>query len=291
MNEIFEKLRAPFAANEIDWRIGHVSETNEKALALAYLTSRAVMTRLDMVVGPQNWRDSYRPGPIGGVLCQLSIRVEDEWLAKEDGAGESEIEGIKGAYSDSYKRAAVKFGVGRYLYDLPKIWHPVEKKGRSWVLKGTPTLAANFLPVPLTVERNPASVKKDPPPPKNNKATERPYPPERVREGLQKKRDEKPHFSYRDGKRAGAQGILVNAMNQLFAGDETHRRAVMAFLWEKVSTNDLTDQEIRVMLNTWLDVSKSDVGDWAWNGLSEREAHAIVRVQKISDGQLEMEMS
>ena len=65
----------------------------------------------------------------------------------------------------------------------------------------------------------------------------------------------------------------------------------MAFLWEKVSTNDLTDQEIRVMLNTWLDVSKSDVGDWAWNGLSEREAHAIVRVQKISDGQLEMEMS
>jgi hypothetical protein len=29
------------------------------------------------------------------------------------------------AYAQAFKRACVAFGPGRYFYDLPKIWHPV----------------------------------------------------------------------------------------------------------------------------------------------------------------------
>ena len=35
---------------------------------------------------------------------------------------------IKGAISDSLKRAAVSFGIGRHLYDLPSIWVKCQSK-------------------------------------------------------------------------------------------------------------------------------------------------------------------
>jgi hypothetical protein len=48
------------------------------------------------------------------------------WVRKSDGAGETQVEGEKGAISDALKRAAVKWGIGRYLYDLDSPWVPCE---------------------------------------------------------------------------------------------------------------------------------------------------------------------
>src|SRR5262249_54020635 len=49
-----------------------------------------------------------------------------EWLTKVDVGGPSEQpdggDGLKAAFSDALKRAAVKYGVGRYLYRLPSQW-------------------------------------------------------------------------------------------------------------------------------------------------------------------------
>jgi hypothetical protein len=76
------------------------------------------MKRLDDVVGMENWQCHYED--LGGrVICRLSIRVDGEWITKCDGAGDTKIEGEKGGISDALKRAAVLFGVGRYLYYLP----------------------------------------------------------------------------------------------------------------------------------------------------------------------------
>ena len=106
------------------------------ALALAYLDARDVMDRLDSAVGPANWRDSYEETSKGRLLCTLSIRVDGEWISKADGAGNTDVEGEKGAISDALKRAAVKWGIGRYLYDLGNVWAPCElseaKKWRKW---------------------------------------------------------------------------------------------------------------------------------------------------------------
>jgi hypothetical protein len=59
------------------------------------------------------------------------IRCDAEWLWKADGAGDTDVEAEKGALSDAFKRAAVRWGVGRYLYGLPSPWVEVEPAGRS----------------------------------------------------------------------------------------------------------------------------------------------------------------
>ena len=106
------KLKEPFAANQINWRTGGGN------IKLAYLNARNVMQRLDQVVGAENWQDRYEE-TAGRLMCYLSIRVDGEWITKADGSGDTKIESEKGGISSAFKRAAVKFGVGRYLYYLP----------------------------------------------------------------------------------------------------------------------------------------------------------------------------
>lgn len=144
--DLFTRLSDPFHPNDIEWRAGATNADKTKALALAYITSRAVMDRLDEVVGPQNWRDEYAPGPDGGVICGLSLRIDDEWITKWDGAENTDFEAIKGGLSDAFKRAGYKWGIGRYLYKLDSAWVACEAHGKNIVLKSTPALPAWALP-------------------------------------------------------------------------------------------------------------------------------------------------
>ena len=59
---------------------------------------------------------------------------------------ETQVEGEKGRYSDAFKRAAVLWGVARYLYYLPNEWVALKPKGRSHVLAATSNLPAWALP-------------------------------------------------------------------------------------------------------------------------------------------------
>ena len=120
------QLSAPFDPAAIHWRAQTLTSDGNKALALAYLNARDVMDRLDDVVGPENWQDSYTETPKGRTICTLSIRVNGEWISKSDGAGDTDVEGDKGSISDALKRAAVKWGIGRYLYALGNVWAPCE---------------------------------------------------------------------------------------------------------------------------------------------------------------------
>lgn len=127
-------LQKPFPASEIEWRVGSTNGEKTKGLALAYLTARHVMERLDEVAGVGNWQDRYEfHGP--RTVCYLSLRVGDEWITKADGAGDSDVEAEKGAISDALKRAAVKWGIGRYLYNTGNIWVEIEPAGRSFRIK------------------------------------------------------------------------------------------------------------------------------------------------------------
>jgi hypothetical protein len=135
----FDKLSAPFPAEAIHWRSQSLTSDGTKALALAYLDARDVMDRLDEVVGPANWTDTYEETPKGRLLCRLSLCIDDTWIMKSDGAGNTDVEGDKGAISDALKRAAVKWGIGRYLYDIDTVWAPCEtyeangkKRWKAW---------------------------------------------------------------------------------------------------------------------------------------------------------------
>ncbi|HEU0013451.1 MAG TPA: Rad52/Rad22 family DNA repair protein [Longimicrobium sp.] len=128
----FQALQEFFEAEAIEWRIQHAGEKNGRAWAICvpYVTNRAIQSRLDQVVGPENWRNEFRPGPDGGVMCGLSIRVGEEWVTKWDGAENTDVEGVKGGLSGAMKRAAVQWGIGRYLYTLDETFAHVHDNGR-----------------------------------------------------------------------------------------------------------------------------------------------------------------
>ena len=121
------KLKEPFPSKSVQWRVGKTTKDKKRGLALAYIDSRAVMKRLDNIVGPQNWQDKYSFGPNGEIVCSIGIKIGDEWVWKTDGAGQTNFEAEKGGLSDAFKRAGVKWGIGRYLYKLDAEWVDLDK--------------------------------------------------------------------------------------------------------------------------------------------------------------------
>ena len=141
--ELHRRLSEPFAAADVEWRVTKLRNQNSEGLVVPFIDSRAIQNRLDDVVGPFFWRTRFipwhqyvpKPGkyedpnesqktPVSSQLCGLSIYNEErkEWVEKVDGAENTDIEAIKGGISDSFKRAAVIWGVGRYLYEIPARW-------------------------------------------------------------------------------------------------------------------------------------------------------------------------
>lgn len=92
------------------------NKQKEKVGELDYVDARYCMDLLDEVVGPANWQDKYREVQ-GGIAGSVGINVDGEWVWKEDVGTESTIEPVKGNYSDAFKRACVKWGIARDLYD------------------------------------------------------------------------------------------------------------------------------------------------------------------------------
>jgi hypothetical protein len=124
------RLQNYFAPGDIEWKPLRYTKDRKRAMAAPYITNRAIMDRLDEVCGPENWRNEFRQGPDGGVLCGISLRLGSEWVTKWDGASNTEIEAVKGGLSSSMRRAAVQWGIGRYLYRLPPRWQAVDARGR-----------------------------------------------------------------------------------------------------------------------------------------------------------------
>lgn len=114
LTEIFAALAAPFPPDQVRTKPGGGGRQ------ISYITDRMVQNRLDEVIGPWNWWDRYRETK-DGICCTLTIRLPDgQELSKENGAGfedmTAEDDSEKSGYSNSFKRAGVRFGIGRYLY-------------------------------------------------------------------------------------------------------------------------------------------------------------------------------
>lgn len=146
MDDIMKKLQEPFDPLEIEWRVGVANAEKTKGLALAYVTNRAIQNRLDDVFGCFGWKNEFKEWRGNSQLCGISIKFGEEWITKWDGADDSNMEATKGGLSDAMKRAAYQWGIGRYLYNLPDVWMPLEMKGKTPVIKGIPTLPKWALP-------------------------------------------------------------------------------------------------------------------------------------------------
>lgn len=134
-----EQLEKPFLDDELEFRVGATTSDKTKGLALAYIQARAIQNRLDEVVGIENWRISYKEIN-GGFLAKLELKINNEWIAKEDGANVTDYEAIKGGISSAFKRAASVWGIGRYLYEIESQWLPIAQKGKAYIFKETPKL-------------------------------------------------------------------------------------------------------------------------------------------------------
>lgn len=124
---IMRELAQPFKMTSLEWRVQQAGITNGKAWArvLAYVTSRDMQQRLDDVVGVFGWRNEFTslPNSVGdGALCGISLKFDGEWITKWNGAENTQIEAIKGGLSGAEKRAAVEWGIGRYLYDVEAMY-------------------------------------------------------------------------------------------------------------------------------------------------------------------------
>jgi hypothetical protein len=134
--DTLQELQKPFPADEIQWRLSHTTEKDGRliGLALAYYDARALYDRLDHVCGPVNWQIRY-PHANGKTCAELGIRIDGEWIWKANGAGDTNVEAEKGAFSDAAKRAGVAWGIGRYLYEFKSTWVECEKRGKHPVIK------------------------------------------------------------------------------------------------------------------------------------------------------------
>ncbi len=127
------------------WRVQSFSKNKPQAQCVAYIDARDVMDLLDEVVGGENWQDDYKLID-GKLLAGIGIKVGGEWVWKWDTGTESNMEAEKGQMSDAFKRSAVKWGIGRFLYEKDIVYidanekkadknypYPIDKQGkRIW---------------------------------------------------------------------------------------------------------------------------------------------------------------
>lgn len=132
--DIEEALAKPFETREVKFKPQMVKD--KRCLAMAYIDARLVQDRLDEVVGVENWQDDYEVLPDGSVMCKLTVdfgsgcqrtKCDVGSMSEQPDGGDR----LKAAFSDALKRAAIKFGIGRYLYRLEAQWvdyDPVKKR-------------------------------------------------------------------------------------------------------------------------------------------------------------------
>ncbi len=172
--QIQTELQEFFPQEVVGWKPQATS--GNRAMAVAYIDARDVENRLDETVGIDGWKDDFAVLADGNVVCTLSLRVNGEWVSKTDVGGESDQKDDgdrkKAAFSDAFKRAAVKWGVGRYLYSLPKQWVDFDPVKKCFARE--PELPAAFRPKakqrPPAAQQpaaTPGPVAQAPAPPKN----------------------------------------------------------------------------------------------------------------------------
>lgn len=126
MKDLEKNLLRPFDEDDIQWRVqraGISAAGHPYVIVIPYVSNRAIQKRLDEVFGVLGWENLYKPTPDGkGFLCGITVHENNKSITKWDGAEYTNIEPLKGALSDSMKRSAVQFGIGRYLYHLEPVF-------------------------------------------------------------------------------------------------------------------------------------------------------------------------
>ena len=132
-NDLIKQLSKPLTKNDVELRTGNVSAKG--ITLLVYKTARTDVNRLNEVCGTK-WNNKHFYDSQGLLCCSIGIYDDDlkQWVFREDVGTESFTEKEKGHYSDSFKRAGFRWGIGVELYNSPFIFLPwtTEKEGNKY---------------------------------------------------------------------------------------------------------------------------------------------------------------
>jgi len=260
-------LSKPFPPDVVNWKPQTISQDKTRALAVAYIDARDVAERLDEVVGPDKWAVDHKQVN-DQLLTGVGILTDTGWVWKWD-LGMVEREGdeamsAKGSLSDGLKRAAVLWGIGRYLYRLPKTWVNYDEQKRR--LTETPSLPKWALPETVKPANGTASA---------NGA--RPYTPMQLKARFAELVAE---FTAKAPKplEGKARDLVAAHLELCFAGDEQSkmkRHELQLFLTGKASFTEWSDAEVRAA-KAWLSVSQDSGGAYVVHPLACAEARSAV---------------
>lgn len=124
---LLQNLSKPLKIEDVDFRIQSINKGGY-ATILAYKDARVDMNRLDEVCDT-NWQDKYELID-GQLFCSIGIKIDKEWIWRQDVGTESKTEQTKGRASDAFKRAGFRWGIGRELYDYPLI--QIKLNSKEW---------------------------------------------------------------------------------------------------------------------------------------------------------------
>lgn len=126
--EACKKFSLPVSPSEIQWLIGFGHKGDNTPL-LAHINARVVMDRLKDCFPVGEYKTDFTPfnyisknGQDSAVKFTISFLVDGNWISFSDVDSTGQVEPIKSAVSGASKRAAVWVGLGRELYDFPKVY-------------------------------------------------------------------------------------------------------------------------------------------------------------------------
>jgi hypothetical protein len=141
LDDLLDELAKPFEPGRVDWKPQATS--GNRALAVAYADARTYQDRLNEVAGA-DWSDDYQVLDDGAVvLCRLSVCGVTRSDIGEAPKGDQNT--AASALVQAFKRACVKFGVGRYLYDLPKTWVDYDPQRKRFTHRALRDLQASLI--------------------------------------------------------------------------------------------------------------------------------------------------
>lgn len=127
LNELIKDLSQPLP---YEWRVQSFNRDKTKAICTSFIDARTVQVVLDEMCVKHGctWDVDYKD-VCGVIFCGITLTCpEGKWDSitrwdagnriEEDTQDKMYMQGGKSAASDAFKRAAVMFGIGRFLYDI-----------------------------------------------------------------------------------------------------------------------------------------------------------------------------
>lgn len=142
VDALLARLKEPFDAKQVRWRVTHTSKDGHSGAVIAYADPRAYTDRLNLIFTPSGWTRQYEVNTLssvsrmkhdkliatGKVLVTCALTIHG--LGSHTGSGEEwadEANAMTSAEAQAFKRSACCYGLGRYLYDLPEMWVPLNE--------------------------------------------------------------------------------------------------------------------------------------------------------------------